>query len=62
MISHSIPDEKWCDLAASYAADELLAGKLIAQDQWEFAKKIVEQQLTVLLVSNCRPSGGENSN
>jgi len=55
------PDEQWCDLAADYAVTELIAGKLVTPDQFDFAKRIVAQQLYVLLVSSCRPVDPENS-
>ena len=32
-----------------------MAGKLITPDQSDFAKRIIEQRLFVLLISNCRP-------
>jgi hypothetical protein len=48
-------DEDWTELAAAYAVDELIAGKVIVPAQAEFAHRIVAQQLYVLLVSNCRP-------
>jgi hypothetical protein len=59
---HHKPDGQWCDLAASYAVDELIAGKLIEPDQAEFARRIIAQQLSILLVSNCRPIDDEVSN
>jgi hypothetical protein len=60
--AYHLPDEKWCDLAADNAVVELIAGKLIAPDQFAFARRIIAQQLYVLLVSNCRPVDGQISN
>jgi len=54
--AHHKPDREWCDLAADLAADELIAGSVIAPDQFKFAREIIAQQLRILLVSNCRPS------
>ena len=44
-------------MLASYAADELVAGKLIQPGRWDRAMHIVRQQAHVLLVSNCTPAG-----
>jgi hypothetical protein len=60
--SHHRPDEQWSELAASLAVDELIAGKLITSDQADFARRIVAQQLHILLISNCRPVNDEISN
>jgi hypothetical protein len=49
------PDLEWCNLAANLAADELIAGKLITHEQADFTRRIIAQQLHILLVSNCRP-------
>jgi hypothetical protein len=62
MPNHSQPDEKWCDLLGSYSADELVAGGVVAPDKWDFAKRIIEQQAYILLVSNAYPAGDLNSN
>ena len=59
---HPQLDERWCDLLASHAADELVAGKIIQPDQWAFAMQVIRQQAYVLLVSNCYPTGDLNSN
>ena len=60
--AHPKPDEEWCELMASYAAEELVAGKLITKDQFDFARRIIAQQAYVLLVSNAYPAGDLNSN
>jgi hypothetical protein len=52
-------DEDWTELAAEYVVEELIAGKVVAPEQAEFAHRIVAQQLFVLLVSNCRPVPAE---
>jgi hypothetical protein len=44
-------------LAASLAVDELVAGNLITLDRAEFARQIIDQQIQILLISNCRPTG-----
>jgi hypothetical protein len=54
-------DEKWGDMIASYSADELIAGKLITRDQWDFARRIIAQQISVFLLSNCYPAGDLHS-
>jgi hypothetical protein len=59
---HNRPDEKWAELAASLAIDELIAGKVIAPHQADFACRIVAQQIHILLISNCRPANAEISN
>jgi hypothetical protein len=55
-------DERWCELAVSMAVDELIVGKLLAVDQADFARRIVAQELFILLVSNQRPGEDPNSN
>jgi hypothetical protein len=55
LLHHGMSDENWSELAAAYAVDELIAGKVVAPEQAEFARQIVAQQLSVMLVSNCRP-------
>jgi hypothetical protein len=55
-------DHAWCDMLASYSADELVAGGVIQPGQWELAMQIVRQQAYVLLVSNCYPARDLNSN
>lgn len=55
--ANPIPDEEWCNVMASYAADELVAGNLITADQADFAKRIIAQQAYVLLISNAYPAG-----
>lgn len=62
MPAHPQPDEKWCDMMASYSADELVAGGVITSDQRDFVKRIIEQQAYILLVSNAYPAGDLNSN
>jgi len=57
-----IPDEIWANTIASYAAEELVAGKLIAGDQYEFARQIIEQQILVSFFSNAYPAGDLSSN
>lgn len=49
------PDEKWSDLAAGQVVDELLVGKVIKSEQVDFARRIVAQQLFILLISGERP-------
>jgi hypothetical protein len=44
-------------MIASFSADELLAGKLITSEQWDFARRIIAQQISVSLISNCYPEG-----
>jgi hypothetical protein len=56
-----MPDEKWSDMIASHSADELVAGKLITPEQWDFARRIIAQQIFVSLVSNCYPAGDHRS-
>ena len=53
---HPQPAERWCDMLASYSADELVAGKLFQPDRWNFAMRIIRQQAHLLLASNCYPS------
>ena len=53
---HPQPAERWRDMLASYSADELVAGKLIQPDQWDFVMRIIRQQAHILLASNCYPS------
>ncbi|HXY00323.1 MAG TPA: hypothetical protein VEI54_05335 [Candidatus Limnocylindrales bacterium] len=45
----------WSDQAAALSVDELLIAKLIQPDQADFARRIVAQQLHVLLVSGSIP-------
>jgi hypothetical protein len=45
----------WSKQAAALSVDELLVAKLIQSDQADFARRIVEQQLHVLLVSGVLP-------
>jgi hypothetical protein len=58
---HHRPDEQWSNLAAELAVDELTAGRLIMEDQADFARRIVAQQIYVLLISNCRPTTGNGA-
>jgi len=44
------------------AVDELIVGKLLAVDQADFARRIVAQELFILLVSNQRPGEDPNLN
>jgi len=60
--SHSKPDEAWCEMLASYSADELVAGKLITPQQWDQAMRAIRQQAYILLISNCYPAGDLNPN
>jgi hypothetical protein len=60
--AHHRRDEQWAELAASLAVDELIAGKVIAVAQADFARRIVSQQIEILLISNCRPVSNEISN
>jgi hypothetical protein len=48
-------DDDWSTLAAELAVHELIAGDVISANQADFARRIIGQQLFVLLVSNCRP-------
>jgi molybdate-binding protein len=57
--TYNKPDLEWCDLAADLAADELIAGKVITREQADFVRRIIAQQLHILLISNCRPSSIE---
>lgn len=59
---HTKSDENWSDLVADMAASELVAGKLIAPDQFDFAQRIIAQQVYILLISECRPSRDVISN
>ncbi len=47
----------WSEEAAVLSVDELLMGKVIRSDQAEFARKIIAQQLHILLVSGAGPKG-----
>jgi hypothetical protein len=58
---HHRPDEQWSNLAAELAVDELIAEKLITEDQADFARRIVARQIYVLLISNCRPTTGNGA-
>jgi hypothetical protein len=59
--AHPIPDEEWCEMLASYAIDELIAGKLLSANQADFARRIIQQQAYILLFSNAYPAGDLNS-
>jgi hypothetical protein len=59
---HDESDEDWSEIAAETAVDELIAGKVVAPEQAAFARRIVAQQLFILLVSNVRPVPSKNSN
>jgi hypothetical protein len=48
-------DLAWSDFAAALCVDELLVAKLIQPEQADFARRIVAQQLYVMLVSDKRP-------
>ena len=45
----------WSDKAASASVDELLVGKVIRPDQADFARRIIAQQLHLLLIMNVIP-------
>jgi hypothetical protein len=45
----------WSDKAAALSVDELLVAKLIHADQADFARRIVAQQLHILLISGVLP-------
>lgn len=45
----------WSNRAAEACVDELLAGKLFKAAQADFARKIVAQQLHILLISGLLP-------
>jgi hypothetical protein len=53
------PDGAWSDLVAAMAVHELIAGKVIRSDQADFAKRIVQQQIFIMLISGCRPFATE---
>jgi hypothetical protein len=55
--SHHKPDAEWTELAAALSVEELIAGKVIEPNQADFAHRIIAQQLEILLIMNCRPSG-----
>ena len=48
-------DRAWADIVSGFIADELIAGKLITEDQADFATKIAAQQIYIFLVSGHRP-------
>jgi hypothetical protein len=52
-------DLRWSDMAAASIVDELLVAKLITEDQAEWAREIVAQDIHIKLVSGLRP---QNSN
>jgi hypothetical protein len=45
----------WSDKAAALCVDELLVAKLIHADEADFARRVVAQQLHILLVSGVLP-------
>lgn len=45
----------WSELAAALSVDELLVGKVILGDQADFARKIIAQQLHIMLLSGRIP-------
>jgi hypothetical protein len=45
----------WCERAASSSVDELLIGKVIQPDQAEFARKIIAQDLHLMLLGGLIP-------
>ncbi|WP_156927925.1 hypothetical protein [Bradyrhizobium sp. Tv2a-2] len=55
------PDLEWSDLVAGHAAEELIAGRLIAPERADFAQRIIAQQIHIFLISGLRPTD-ENSN
>ena len=62
MPMHNYSDQEWATLAASCVVTELLDGKVIKLEQADFARRIVSQELYVLLVSNVRPGPSPYSN
>jgi hypothetical protein len=50
------PDLEWSDLVAGFAAEELIAGRLITREQADFAQRIIAQQIHIFLVSGSRPT------
>jgi hypothetical protein len=50
------PDLEWSDLVAGYAAEELIAGRLITREQADLAHRIIAQQIHIFLVSGARPT------
>ena len=48
-------DLRWSDMAAASIVDELLVAKLITEDQAEWAREIVAQDIHIKLVSGLRP-------
>jgi hypothetical protein len=48
-------DLRWSDMVAASVVDELLVAKLIREDQAEWAREIVAQDIHIKLVSGSRP-------
>jgi hypothetical protein len=46
---------KWCERAAASSVNELLVGKVIRQDQADFAHKIIAQDLHIMLLGGAIP-------
>jgi hypothetical protein len=49
-------DIRWAEKVGASIVDELLVAKLIAEDQAEWARQIVTQDIHIKLVSGFRPS------
>jgi hypothetical protein len=47
----------WSERAASASVEELLAGTVIRLDQADFARRIIAQQLHLLLLTGLIPPG-----
>ena len=51
----SAADLAWSDFAAACSVDELLVAEILSPADADFARRIVAQQLHILLVSGKRP-------
>lgn len=49
-------DLRWCDFVAASIVDELLVARLFAEDQAEWARKIVAQDVHIKLLMGIRPA------
>jgi hypothetical protein len=48
-------DIRWSEQVAASIVDELLVAKLISEDQAEWARQIVAQDIHIQLISGSRP-------
>jgi hypothetical protein len=54
-----LPDLEWCKHAAGSAVDELMVAKLISEEEADWAREIVAQDIHIQLVSGIRPRESE---